>query len=105
MKKKRITLNESARQLQKTISKIKTYRPPETRGVKKGTKRGKYQTRKTGQIKDKKYITVKCKECKTNFTYKRIGKRLREFCSNKCKQKHYRLNKKLKEIERKKKLM
>ena len=104
-KKERITLEESARDLQKTIERMKHYEPPEYRGVKEGTKRGKYKPRKTGQIKDKKFITSKCKECGREFTYKRTGKRIREYCSDKCKQKHYRENRKLKEIERKKKLM
>jgi len=104
-KKERITIEESARNLQKTKDRMKYYEPPEYRGVKEGTKRGKYKPRKTGQIKDKKFITSKCKECGREFTYKRIGKRLREYCSDKCKQKYYRENRKLKEIERKKKLM
>ena len=104
-KKERITLEESARNLQKIIDRVKYDKPTENRGVKKGTKRGTYKPRKTGQIKDKKFITSKCKECGREFTYKRTGKRIREYCSDKCKQKYYRENRKLKEIERKKKLM
>jgi len=102
-KKERISLEESARQLQKTLDKFKNYKPPETRGVKKGTKREPYKPRKTGQIKDKKYITFRCKTCGREVRYKRTGKRKREYCSEKCRQKYYRRNKKLKEIERKKK--
>jgi len=104
-KKERITLEESARNLQKIRDRVKYDKPTEYRGVKEGAKRGKYKPRKTGQIKDKKFITSKCKECGHEFTYKRTGKRKREYCSDKCKQKHYRGNRKLKEIERKKKLM
>ena len=104
-KQERITIEESARNVQKTIDRMKYYEPPEYRGVKKGTKRGTYKPRKTGQIKDKKFITSKCKQCGQEFTYKRTGKRLRKYCSDKCKQKHYRENRKFKEIERKKKLM
>jgi hypothetical protein len=100
-RKERITLEESARNLQKTIDKMKYYEPPDDRGVKEGTKRGKYKPRKTGQIKDKKFIKSKCKQCGREFKYKRIGKRMREYCSDKCKQKYYRKNRKLKEIERK----
>ncbi len=104
-KKERITLEESARNLQKTIDKIRHYEPTENRGVKNGTKRGTYKPRKKGQIKDKKFITSKCKQCGQEFTYKRTGKRLREYCSDKCKQKYYRENRKFKEIERKKELI
>ena len=102
-KKERITIEESARNLQKTIDKMKHHKPQETRGVQKGTTRSPYKPRKTGQIKNKKFITSKCKECGREFTYKRTGKRKRLYCSNKCKQKQYRENRKLKEIERKKK--
>ena len=101
-KKERITIEESARNVQKTIDRMKHYEPPEYRGVKEGTKRGKYKPRKTGQIKDKKFIKSNCIECGKEFRYKRIGKRKRKYCSDKCKQKHYRENKELKEIERKK---
>ena len=104
-KKERITLEESARNLQKIIDRVKHDEPIDNRGVKEGTKRGNYKPRKTGQIKDKKFITSKCKQCGREFTYKRIGKRMKEYCSDKCKQKRYRENRKLKEIERKKKLM
>ena len=78
----RITLEESAKNLQRTIDKYKHYKPPETRGVKKGSVRGSYSPRKTGQIKDKKFITEKCKQCRQKFRYKRIGKRKRKYCSD-----------------------
>jgi hypothetical protein len=77
---------------------------PKKRGVKKGAIRGPYTSRKTGAIEDKRFITTKCKQCGNNFRYLRKGKRLREYCSNKCKQKYYRENKKRKEIKRKEKL-
>lgn len=104
-KKKRISLEESAAIVQRVIDKIKYFPPEETRGVKKGSKRGPYNPRKTGVILDKNFITKTCKQCKREFTYKRTGKRFRDFCSDKCKQKHYRITKKLKQIEEQKKLL
>ena len=103
--KERISLEESARNLQKVLDRCKYYIPPENRGVKEGTKRGKYKKRKTGAIKDKKFITTKCKQCKREFTYKRTGKRKKEFCKPACRQKFYRENKKQRDIDRKKKLL
>ncbi|MDG6219597.1 MAG: hypothetical protein QCI00_09190, partial [Candidatus Thermoplasmatota archaeon] len=88
--KERISLEESARNLQRYLDKLKFWKPEETRGVKPGTKRGPYKPRKTGQIKDKKFITTICKQCGKEFNYKRMGKRMRDYCSNKCRQKHYR---------------
>jgi len=68
------------------------------RGVKKGSKRGKYKTKKKA-ITNPNQITFICKECGRKITYFRKGKRIREFCNNACKQKHYRNQKILKEIE------
>jgi hypothetical protein len=89
-KKERISLEESTASLQRTIESLKDFKPEETRGVKKGTKRGQYNPRAKGVIKDKNYITTRCKQCGQEFTYKRNSKRLKEYCSDKCKQKHYR---------------
>ncbi len=89
-KKQRISLEESAASVQRTIDSLRDYKPYEGRGVQEGTKRGPYRPREKGVIKDKKFITEVCQECRQEFTYKRKGKRLRKFCSNKCKQKHYR---------------
>jgi hypothetical protein len=52
-----------------------------------------------------KFITAICKQCGRKFTYKRIGKREWEYCSDKCKQKYYREHKQREEIERKKQLI
>ena len=103
--KERISIDESWESVSKTKAKLDNYRPPETRGVKAGTKRGRYRPRNTGAIKNKSYIRPRCKQCGRDLIYKRTGKRLREYCSNGCKQKYYRRNKLLKEIERKKQLM
>src|SRR4030042_4898677 len=89
-KKERISLDESAKSVQKVLDKLKYFEPEETRGVIEGTKRGQYKPRNNGIIKDKNFITKNCKQCGQEFTYKRTGKRLRDFCSDKCKQKHYR---------------
>ena len=92
-KKEKISLEESAASIQRSIDSLWDYKPYEGRGVQKGTKRGPYQPRAKGIIKDKKFITAVCQECRQEFTYKRKGKRLRKFCSDKCRQKHYRMAK------------
>jgi hypothetical protein len=100
-KKERITLEESAESLRRLLTKpVTPYPEEETRGVKKGTKRGPYQSRKLGIIKDKKFITSICRQCRQEFTYKRKGKRLKEYCSDACRQKHYRIEKKQKKLEK-----
>jgi len=74
------------------------------RGVKKGTIRGKY--RKKGKaIANPNQITFTCKECGRENTYIRKGKRKRIFCDDACKQRYYRNQKNLKEIERKQSLL
>ncbi len=105
MTKERISLEESAASVRRIADRLKDFKPEETRGVQKGTKRGKYKPRKKGVIKDKNFIIAKCKQCRQEFTYKREGKRLREYCSEKCKQKFYRQNKTQKEIQRKQQLL
>ena len=83
-KKERISLDESAASVQRTIDSLKSHKWPEYRGVQKGTKRGPYRPRNQGVIKDKNFITAKCKQCGQQFRYKRDSKRLREYCSDKC---------------------
>jgi len=99
-KKERISLEESAASLQRTIDSLRYSKPEETRGVKPGTKRGSYRPRNQGVIKDKNFITAKCKQCGQQFRYKRDSKRLKEYCSDKCKQKHYRTTKHQKYLEK-----
>jgi hypothetical protein len=100
--KEKITVEESAASVQRVIERIKRepFEEEETRGVKKGTKRGPYQPRRKGVIKDKNFITNHCKQCRQEFTYKRKGKRLKKFCSDACRQKHYRIVKKQKKLEK-----
>lgn len=71
---------------------------PKKRGVKEGTVRGKYNIKKKA-IKNPNKVTFTCKQCGREDTYIRKGKRRKEFCSNKCRQKAYRQRKELKEIE------
>jgi len=106
-KKEKITIEESAASVQRVIERIKRepFEEEETRGVQKGTKRGPYQPRQKGVIKDKSFITIICKQCRQKFTYKRKGKRLKEYCSNKCKQKHYRKVKIQKKLEKQSKYL
>jgi len=99
-KKERISLEESAASLQRTIDSLRYSKPEETRGVKPGTKRGSYRPRNQGVIKDKNFITAKCKQCRQEFRYKRDSKRLREYCSDACRQKHYRMTLKQKHLEK-----
>ena len=100
-KKERISLQESAESLKRLLRKpVIPFQEEETRGVKKGAKRGSYQPRQKGVIKDKSFITTHCKQCRQEFTYKRKGKRLKEYCSDKCRQKHYRIVKKQKKLEK-----
>jgi hypothetical protein len=98
-KKEKISLEESAKSVQKTIDKIKDHKWAEYRGVQKGTKRGSYQPREKGVIKNKNFITATCQECKQDFIYKRKGKRLKVYCSDKCRQKHYRTTKRQKYLD------
>jgi len=99
-KKERISLEESAASVQRTIDGLKGYKWTDNRGVKKGTKRGPYKPRNQGVIKDKNFITAKCKQCGQQFRYKRESKRLREYCSDKCKKKHYRTTLREKYLEK-----
>ena len=73
---------------------------PKKRGVKKGTKRGSYKTKKRA-IKGRNEITFVCKQCGRKRTYIRKGKRLKEFCNNACKQKYYRQQKLKRELQEK----
>ena len=105
-KKERISLEESAESLRRLLRKpVIPFQEKERRGVKEGTKRGPYQPREKGVIKDKNFITTHCKQCKQEFIYKRKGKRLKEYCSEKCKQKHYRIVKKQKKLEKQRKYL
>jgi len=101
-KKERITLEESAESLRRVIERRRLFPPPrvENRGVQQGVKRGPYNPRDKGAIKDKNFITATCQECKQEFTYKRNSKRLKKYCSDKYKQKHYRIAKKQKKLEK-----
>jgi hypothetical protein len=100
-KKERISLQESAENLERLLRKpVIPFQEEETRGVQKGTKRGPYQPREKGVIKDKNFITTRCQQCKQEFTYKRKGKRLKKYCSDKCRQKHYRIVKKQKKLDK-----
>jgi hypothetical protein len=67
------------------------------RGVKSGSQRGKYKTKKRKSIANKYKITETCKQCNRKFNYKRKGKRLKNYCSDSCRQKAYRIRKKAKE--------
>lgn len=99
-KKERISLEESVASLQRTIEGLIYSKPEETRGVKAGTKRGQYNPRAKGVIKDKNFIITQCKQCRQEFRYKRDSKRLREYCSDACRQKHYRMTLKQKYLEK-----
>jgi|GEM_PF-4776355 len=101
-KKEKISLEESAASVQKVIERIQRepFKEEETRGVKTGTKRGPYKPRNQGVIKDKNFIITICKQCRQEFKYKRKGKRLKDFCSDACRQKHYRMTLKQKHLEK-----
>jgi len=105
--RERISLEESAESLRRVIERRRRepFQEEETRGVKKGTKRGSYQPRQKGVIKDKNFITTICQQCRQEFTYKRKGKRLKEYCSDKCKQKHYRMTLRQKQLEKQQKIL
>ncbi len=81
-----------------------TEEKPETRGVKKGTIRGKYDV-KSRAIKNPREVTFICKECGRENIYLRVGKRIREFCNDACKQKFYRQQIMKREIKRKKSIL
>jgi len=105
-KKERISLQESAESLERFLRKpVKPFQDEDGRGVKVGTKRGQYRPREKGVIKDKNFITTICQQCKQEFTYKRKGKRLKKYCSDKCKQKHYRKVKIQKKLEKQSKYL
>jgi hypothetical protein len=91
--------NKVGRRYSDVLKKLKS--EPKLRGVKKGTKRGKYRI-KQNAIKCKQTIIAICQMCKREYSYNRIGKRFRKFCSNKCKQKHYRQQKILSKIKKSK---
>jgi hypothetical protein len=95
----RITLDESSAQLQKTIDRMSHYLPKENRGVKLGSKRGRYFIRKHPQKAE-----FTCKECGRVMKYAKLG-RMKKFCSARCKQRNYRDRKKKADIERRAKLM
>jgi len=105
-KKEKISIQESAERLERFLRKpVKPFQDEDGRGVKVGTKRGSYNPRAKGVIKDKNFITTQCKQCRQEFTYKRKGKRLKKFCSDACRQKHYRIVKKQKKLEKQSKYL
>jgi hypothetical protein len=93
--KEKISLDESARNLQKVLDRVKLVAYKENRGVKKGTKRGKYKPRCNSKrnVVDRNLITSRCECCRMEFSYIRKGKTLRKYCTNRCRQKKYRLRK------------
>jgi hypothetical protein len=103
-KKERISLEDSAASVQRTIEGLKWYKWTNNRGVKPGTKRGPYKPRNQGVIKDKNFIITNCKQCGQEFRYKRDSKRLKEYCSDACRQKHYRMTLKQKHFEKQQKV-